>query len=376
MVGRFISQDRSVKHTAACVVGVSGYSGSGKTTLIEKLLPDLKKQGLTVGVVKHIHHELEIDVKGKDTDRFFRAGADYVFAHDANQGFLRGRYREAELCDILDTFPRGLDLIIVEGHKGCASPGIWLEKKGGKKGETAGDPLGKKIIFRDDPEYPGKVLSHIREEIEGFHARRAINAGLLIGGKSSRMGRPKALLRVKGKTLAERSLDILSEVSDRALLLGAGRLPRSFNSAESLPDVTGVKGPLAGILSAFRWAPNSSWIISSVDMPLMRKEAWKWLLSQRRPGVWAVLPKAEGSGRVETTGGVYEPMIFEYVESLAKRGVVKLQEIARHPKVMTPVIPKPFVLAWMNVNTTAEWRGVVKRVSASDINRDTQDKSS
>lgn len=341
-----------------CVIGIAGYSGSGKTTLIEKILPELKRQGLSSGIIKHIHHNLVIDVKGKDTDRFFRAGADFVFAHDAQQSFMRLRHQEGKLLEAAGKFPSELDLIIVEGHKDLDIPGIWLEKKPlGRKGEK--HEYGKKmVVFRDDPAYLDKVLSHIREEIESFHAQRSIHAGLLIGGKSLRMGRPKALLKRGGTTLAERSFKILSEVSEKAMLLGSGRLPECLEAAERLPDIQGPHGPLAGMLSAFRWAPQSAWLISSVDMPLMHKDAWEWLLSQRKPGTWAVLPKIRGSKGVETTGALYEPMIFEYVEALARKGTMKLQEIRLHPKVITPVVPKTLAQAWKNVNTVADWKKV------------------
>lgn len=345
----------------ACIVGISGYSGSGKTTLIEKILPQLKRQGFSVGVIKHIHHKLSIDVKGKDTDRFFRAGADCVFAHDAQQGFMRSGYENETPPELAGRFPRALDLILVEGHKEYTLPGVWLEKKGPGKGRIPELRGEKEIIYRDDPEYLDKVLYRIHEEMEKFHAQRIINAGLLVGGKSIRMGRPKALLKLKGKTLAERSFDILSDVSGKALLLGSGQLPEGLIDVERLPDVTGLKGPLSGILSAFRWAPENAWIISSVDMPLMHKNAWEWLLSQRTPGVWAVLPRIRGSKGVETTGAVYEPMIFEHVESLAREGTVKLQEIAAHPKVMTPLVPKSLAYAWNNANTPAEWKKIIDK---------------
>lgn len=341
---------------STCVIGIAGYSGSGKTTLIEKILSELKRQGFCVGLIKHIHHNLAIDVKGKDTDRFFRAGADLVFAHDAQQGFMRLRHQKGNLLEATGKFPSELDLIIVEGHKDLDIPGIWLEKKpplekGGKR-----DYGKKKVVFRDDPAYLDKVLTHLHEEIERFHAQRIIHAGLLIGGKSIRMGRPKALLKRGGITLAERSFKILSEVSQNTMLLGSGVLPECLDAAERLPDIEGLHGPLAGMLSAFRWAPQSAWLISSVDMPLMHKDAWQWLLDQRKPGTWAVLPKIRGSRGVETTGAVYEPMIFGYVETLARKGIMSLQAIVRHPKVLTPVIPKTLAQAWQNVNTVADWK--------------------
>lgn len=339
-----------------CIIGIAGYSGSGKTTLIGKILPELKKQGLSVGVLKHIHHKLNIDIRGKDTDHFYRAGADFVFAHDSQQGFTRCRNSDMSLPGLIGRFPSALDLIIVEGHKDIDLPGIWLEtnSSGRKTGKSI--PGNRLIVFRDGPEYHLKVLIHIQQELERFHSKRLINAGLLIGGKSTRMGTPKTLLKIKGRTLTARSFDILSAVSEKTVLLGSGHIPKSLYSADRLPDASNVQGPLAGMLSAFRWAPDSAWVISSVDMPLMHKDAWEWLLGQRKPGAWAVLPKIRGTKGVETTGAVYEPMLFAHVESLAMKGTAKLQEIARHPKVMTPLVPAALAFAWKNINTVTEWQ--------------------
>ena len=57
------------------VVGFSGYSGSGKTTLVEQLIGPLKRAGHRVSVVKHAHHDFDIDQPGKDSWRHRQAGA-------------------------------------------------------------------------------------------------------------------------------------------------------------------------------------------------------------------------------------------------------------------------------------------------------------
>lgn len=344
---------------STCIIGIAGYSGSGKTTLIRQILPELKKQGLSVGVLKHSHHKLNIDIRGKDTDHFYRAGADYVFAHDSQQGFARYRNSDMSFAAHIGRFPAALDLIIVEGHKDINIPGICLETKSSGEKTGRAKPGNRSIVFRDDPEYHLKVLIYIQQELERFHSERPVNAGLLIGGKSTRMGTPKSLLKIKGKTLVARSFDTLSAFTGNTVLLGSGQLPKSLLSADRLSDIPGLKGPMAGMLSAFRWSPHSAWIISSVDMPLMHKDAWEWLLSQRKSGIWAVLPKIRGSKGVETAGAVYEPMIFEHIESLAGNGNAKLQDIAAHPKVITPIIPNSLVEAWKNVNTPADWIKVI-----------------
>lgn len=57
------------------VVGFCGYSGSGKTTLVEQLVARLRLAGQRVSVVKHAHHDFDIDQPGKDSYRHREAGA-------------------------------------------------------------------------------------------------------------------------------------------------------------------------------------------------------------------------------------------------------------------------------------------------------------
>jgi molybdopterin-guanine dinucleotide biosynthesis protein MobB len=344
--------------TAACVIGVRGHSGSGKTTLIEKALPALRKKGLSVGILKHAGHELRPDTEGKDTGRFYRAGADFVFAYDSRQGFARFPCADLVLGEALRRFPRGLDLIIVEGHRGSDIRAVWLQTAISGDSPATGLPGAAVVIHREDPGHLGKFIDFVMAEVHAFHAGRLVRGGLLIGGKSSRMGTAKGLLEMDGVTLLRKSLDTLGEAASDAVLLGAAALPSEMTEAYRLPDAPHVEGPMAGILSAFRWDPYCAWIISAVDMPLMARDAWTWLLGQRRPGAWAVMPRTGAGSRVEATGACYEPMIFEYVDALAGKGIFTLQAIAEHPRVLTPEIPKSLAQAWKNVNTPEEWRRI------------------
>jgi len=57
------------------VIGFAACSGTGKTTLLTQLLPLLSAHGLRVGMIKHSHHDFEIDKPGKDSYRLREAGA-------------------------------------------------------------------------------------------------------------------------------------------------------------------------------------------------------------------------------------------------------------------------------------------------------------
>ena len=72
------------------VIGFCGYSGSGKTTLVEQLITRLRLAGQRVSVVKHAHHDFDIDHPGKDSWRHRQAGAfEIVIASDRRLAKIR-----------------------------------------------------------------------------------------------------------------------------------------------------------------------------------------------------------------------------------------------------------------------------------------------
>jgi molybdopterin-guanine dinucleotide biosynthesis protein A len=172
------------------------------------------------------------------------------------------------------------------------------------------------------------------------------------------MGRPKHLLRSAGRTWLEHAAAAVAPVVDGVVVLGPGRMPAALGELPRLPDVAGVGGPLAGFHAAMRWQPFATWLFLACDMPLVSPEAVQWLLGQRAPGVWAVLPRRAG-------GGV-EPLFAWYgFRARALLGSCRgPSEIAAHPKVRTPLVPPHLASAWENANTPADRRRLCRTVPA------------
>jgi len=143
------------------VIGVCGWSGAGKTTLIEAVLPNLLAKGLKVIVVKHDAHGLDVDRPGKDSDRFFQAGAD-VLAQDPDQSFLRTHTSDNDdLEHTLRSLAKRYDLVIVEGHKKTCVPKIWL--LGGKTKAPPPNPASVLAVFDRDEDRPQRFLSFVND---------------------------------------------------------------------------------------------------------------------------------------------------------------------------------------------------------------------
>ncbi|SAK62194.1 Molybdopterin-guanine dinucleotide biosynthesis adapter protein [Caballeronia temeraria] len=108
------------------LVGISGRSGQGKTTLIEALLPWLRARGITVNVIKHSHHSIELEPPGKDSARFRRAGAgEVLIASPFRYAIVRELNGDAEppLRELAARLSHA-DLVIVEGFARETMPRI------------------------------------------------------------------------------------------------------------------------------------------------------------------------------------------------------------------------------------------------------------
>ena len=107
-------------------------SGIGKTTLLTKLIPALIAQGLRISVIKHAHHDFDIDHQGKDSFKLRQAGAVQMMIGSRQRWALMtelARTPQAEdepnLAHLLAQMDASLtDLVLVEGFKHEAIPKI------------------------------------------------------------------------------------------------------------------------------------------------------------------------------------------------------------------------------------------------------------
>jgi len=117
-------------------VAIIGRQGSGKTTLIEKLIPAIRRRGLSVSTIKHTHHhQFELEPPGKDSHRHRIAGAsEVIIASDSGWARIASSQQPASLQALLAEL-RPVDLVLVEGFKQLE----WLRRVEVFRG--AGEPL-------------------------------------------------------------------------------------------------------------------------------------------------------------------------------------------------------------------------------------------
>ena len=128
---------------ANAVLAVVGWSGSGKTTLLEFLVSQLAARGLRVNVVKHSHHDIELEPPHKDSARLRLAGAAEVMIASPYRYAILRELRGAAEPPLREQLARlaPADLTLVEGYKWEPLPKL----------EVYRPALGRPPLFPDDP---------------------------------------------------------------------------------------------------------------------------------------------------------------------------------------------------------------------------------
>ena len=136
------------------LLGLAAWSGTGKTTLLKRLLPELKARGIRVGVIKHAHHQFDVDHPGKDSYELRHAGADQMLICSAKRWALMSEEQQGtmpSLSSMLNKLEHSkLDLVMVEGFKKAAFPKIELYRREVNKPQLHGDDENIIAVVSDE----------------------------------------------------------------------------------------------------------------------------------------------------------------------------------------------------------------------------------
>lgn len=330
----------------APALGVFGWSGSGKTTVMEAVIPTLVARGLRVAVLKGDVHGLDVDHPGKDSDRLFRAGADVLLGSQGERLLRTYRRGPESLASGLAALLADHDLVLVEGNRATRIPKVWLASETEPEPPHGLDNILE--VFPRDQDRPRRLLNLIDSWLPRTWSELPVLGGVLIGARTRSKGAtPSAKLRTA--THIESISAALAPISRSVVLLGRGPVPERCRSLPLLSDPLDAAGPLAGMLAAQRWAPGSAWIFCPCDLPNLRSEALEWLLAQRRPGRWVVLPRT-ASG-LHPLLAVYEQQARLLLEQVLASGELAPRLVLDHPKVATVWVPPELEACWRDART-------------------------
>ena len=144
------------------IFGIVGWSGSGKTELIKNLIKIFTTHyNLKVCAIKHAHENFKIDQEGKDTYKFYEAGASKIIISSSKQWATINRVvnnNELSLDNLLK-YSTEYDLVLVEG---------WKYSNLDNKIEVFREINNKPLLYEND----NKIIAIASDKIDSLEEKK------------------------------------------------------------------------------------------------------------------------------------------------------------------------------------------------------------
>ncbi|MBL8231707.1 MAG: molybdenum cofactor guanylyltransferase [Bryobacterales bacterium] len=181
---------------------------------------------------------------------------------------------------------------------------------------------------------------------------------VLAGGRSSRMGRDKALLPFESGTLLEHMAQVVRQAAGNVTLVGPTERYAHLG-IRIIEDHWPGCGPLAGIHAALLDSMAEWALIVACDLPFLRPDLLSWMLTLTSSRDEDVLLATLDGVRPEPLCGLYRKRAAEVVGMALEAGNFKVTN-ALAPLRVT-MLPVADTRQLVNVNTPAEWQEVAPR---------------
>ncbi len=152
-----------------------------------------------------------------------------------------------------------------------------------------------------------------------------MTALVLCGGKSTRMGRPKAFLPYRGTTMITHITELTKRLFSEVLLVT--NEPEAFDGLEidTVKDILPHRGPLGGILSGLLIASHQQCFVIACDMPFIDEKLISEMVKKKHTGDMLVLMHEKG---IEPLIGIYSKSCIRALEESLFAGQTSLNDFA------------------------------------------------
>jgi molybdopterin-guanine dinucleotide biosynthesis protein A len=182
---------------------------------------------------------------------------------------------------------------------------------------------------------------------------------VLAGGKSSRLGRDKALLPIEGQPMLAHTVQRLSALTDDLIVVSNERESHGSLAlaARLVPDIEPGQGSLMGVYSGLRVARHAHALVIACDMPLLNAHLLRYMLGLAQ-GYDVVIPRL--NGLLEPLHAIYGKACLPPISRLLDQGQRKVTAFLHEVRVRYVEEDEidafdPHRLSFLNVNSLADW---------------------
>ncbi|MCH7409507.1 molybdenum cofactor guanylyltransferase [Belliella sp. DSM 111904] len=178
---------------------------------------------------------------------------------------------------------------------------------------------------------------------------KSIEAFILAGGKSSRMGEDKGLVKILGKAMVQHLIEKLNHLHIPCNIISNKANYKHFESP-CFEDIIENRGPLGGLFTALSFSQKKHILLLSCDIPLIPIQALTYLLDkslEQRINVSSI------AGRYNPLFAIYPTSVLEMIVTCLRSNKLKMQDFIKksiHQEIPLDklVAPSPFLFTNFN----------------------------
>lgn len=180
-----------------------------------------------------------------------------------------------------------------------------------------------------------------------------MTAIILAGGKSSRMGQDKALIKVDGMPLVKRQIILLKRIFKKIIIVANGSKKYRFRGVKMVTDIIPNQGPLGGIYTGLATSNSFYNFVLACDMPFINEALIRYMI-KNRDNYDVLIPRIDG--KFHPLFGIYSKNCIPIMEKAVRKDKLNVSTI--FPKVKTGFISRKEIkrfdkqlLSLVNINT-------------------------
>lgn len=146
---------------------------------------------------------------------------------------------------------------------------------------------------------------------------------ILAGGQSKRLGVDKAELIVGGRSILERTVQVLKQIFAEAIVVSNVYRDIAAQDVIQVKDIVGAKGALGGIYTGLCHASYDRSFVTACDMPYIMPQLVELIAKRQQKDV--VVPHVNGN--LEPLFAVYSKQCIPRIEQMMTQNILKISDL-------------------------------------------------
>jgi molybdopterin-guanine dinucleotide biosynthesis protein A len=191
-----------------------------------------------------------------------------------------------------------------------------------------------------------------------------ISAAILAGGKSTRFGHDKAMLRLNKCTLLDRIYRELINITDDIRVVGDRRENSLIPLGNFLPDLIDNIGPLGGLFTALSYLKRPV-LLTTFDMPFLKQEHFQFVIQRLDSSYEAII--ATSTKGIEPLLGIYRPQVLPIIKECIDHDTLAMYQLIEKLNVKFVDFKNAGYISnlFFNINTMGDYKKLVNNKTIS-----------